>query len=333
MTDWVAVTGGCGYIGSHIAAQLKKIVGCKVLIIDREASDQPHTHWTADEIVDADIASPIAYGTLSRIRPMAVIHCAGTSLVSPSVSYPGNYYHNNVVKTIGLLDFMRNNNLNNFIFSSSASVYGESWAAICSEQSAKSPINPYGRTKAMIEDILEDYSNAYGINSVRFRYFNAAGADPSGKLGQAHGATHLLARIMESIIEKKTLTVYGDKYPTADGTCVRDYAHVADIARAHVLAIDYLKHNSGSHVFNLGSGNGTTVLEMLEATKRVTGQDVSYSIGENRIGDPAILVADINKAKKVLGWEPQYSVDDMVKHAWEWYKSNAYDQSGHSQNI
>lgn len=324
MSNWVAVTGGCGYIGSHIAAQLKEKVGFKVLVIDRDASNQPHTHWIADEIVDNDISSPSCHAALSRLRPHAIVHCAGTSLVGPSVKDPGTYYRNNVLKTIELLDFMNKNQLNNIIFSSSASVYGETWASICSENQHKNPINPYGKTKAMIEDILDDYSKAYGINNFRFRYFNAAGAEPDSRLGQIHGATHLLARIMESIINQQMLTVYGNKYPTSDGTCIRDYAHVSDIARAHVLAIDYLDKNPGSHVLNLGSGTGTTVLEMINATELVTGERVNYEIGDNRMGDPAILVADTSAAQTILNWRPEYNINDIVRHAWSWYQSKTY---------
>lgn len=324
MSNWVAVTGGCGYIGSHIAAQLKERVGFKVLVIDRDASNQTHTHWTADEIVDNDISSPSAYAALSRLKPHAIVHCAGTSLVGPSVKDPGTYYRNNVSKTIELLDFMRSNQLNNIIFSSSASVYGESWASICSEDQPKNPINPYGKTKAMIEDILDDYSRAYGINNFRFRYFNAAGAEPNSRLGQVHGATHLIARIMESIINDQTLTVYGNTYPTSDGTCIRDYAHVDDIARAHVLAIDYLSKNPGSYVLNLGSGSGTTVFEMITAAETATGKKVNYEIGSNRVGDPAILVANISAAKNILKWVPEYTITDIVKHAWSWYQSPIY---------
>lgn len=324
MKNWIAVTGGCGYIGSHIAAQLKENTDYKVLIIDRAASDMPHTHWTADEIVDADIDSGVSRASLLRIRPVAIIHCAGTSLVGPSIQNPGEYYNNNVIKSIKLMDFMRENHLNNLIFSSSASVYGESFASICSEAQAMKPINPYGSTKAIIEQVMEDYGRAYGLNNMRFRYFNAAGADPKSRLGQMEGATHLLAKIMENVTRSKELMIYGNIYPTKDGTCVRDYVHVSDIARAHVLAIDYLFNNTGSHVLNLGSGAGTTVLEMVKTTEEVTRNPVKYTIGETRVGDPAILIADSQLANKKLNWMPEYNLQDIVKHAWDWYTGSTY---------
>jgi UDP-glucose 4-epimerase len=324
MTQWIAVTGGSGYIGSHIACQIKENTDYKVLIIDRAASTMRHTHWLADELVDDDMVSDAATAALLGLRPKAIIHCAGTSLVGPSISDPSDYYSNNVVKTLQILDLMRNNGLNNIIFSSSAAVYGESWASVCDEDNQPDPINPYGNTKAIIETMLRDYGKAYGINSMSFRYFNAAGADPQSRLGQAKDATHLLARIMENILYGKGLTVYGNKYPTKDGTCVRDYAHVCDIARAHVLAIDYLKFNPGAHVLNLGSGNGTTVMEMIEATARVIGKDPSYTIGTERIGDPAILIANTHRANIDLKWQPRYNLGNIVLDARNWYLSDAY---------
>ncbi len=324
MSSWIAVTGGCGYIGSHIACELKERTDHKVLLIDRAASSAPHTHWLADELVDADIASSDAELALKSHRPKAIIHCAGTSLVGPSISDPGEYYQNNVVKTMGLLDLMRHNGLNNLIFSSSAAVYGESWAQVCSEDQSPEPINPYGNTKAIIETMLRDYGTAYNLSSMSFRYFNAAGADPRSRSGQAPGATHLVAKIMENLTEHSPLSIYGTGYPTKDGTCVRDYAHVCDIARAHVLAIDHLRINPSTYVYNIGSGEGTTVFEMIQAAQRVTGQLPKYSVGDVRIGDPAILIADTHRARIDLKWTPAYSLDDMIKSAWDWYHSDAY---------
>lgn len=324
MTQWVAVTGGCGYIGSHIACELKEKTSYKVLIIDRAASTMPHTHWLADALVDDDIVSDAAKAALLEYRPRAIIHCAGTSLVGPSITGPSDYYNNNVIKTIQLLDFMVANGLNNLIFSSSAAVYGESSAVLCSEDQDLDPINPYGNTKAIIEDVLRDYGTAYKLNSMSFRYFNAAGADPQSRLGQAKDATHLLARIMENMIYDKDLVIYGDKYPTRDGTCVRDYAHVCDIARAHVLAVEHLRFNAGAQVLNLGSGRGTTVFEMIAAVGRVTNQKLRYTIGPDRFGDPATLIADIHRANVDLKWQPSYSLDHIVEHARDWYLSDYY---------
>lgn len=327
MSDkWVAVTGGCGYIGSHIALELKQKTDYKVLIIDWAASNMPHTHWLADQLVNADFASQEALGYIELLNPEAIIHCAGTSLVGPSVTDPAEYYTNNVVGTVKMLNYINKycNTKPKVIFSSSASVYGTGWAKVCTEHDIPKPINPYGHTKAIVEMILRDYSTAYGINSLSFRYFNAAGADPQSRLGQNVGATHLVARIMESLVNGDKLTVYSKDYPTRDGTCVRDYAHVCDIARAHVLGIDYLTKHSGAHAINLGSGEGTTVFEVIHAAERVTGQPVNYEIGPDRIGDPAILVADTQKALHQLNWSPEYNVDDIIKHAWDWYHSENY---------
>lgn len=324
MADWIAVTGGCGYIGSHIACQLKEKTDYRVLIIDRAADQLAHTHWLADELIGHDIADVNSKLALKSYRPRAIIHCAGTSLVGPSISDPGEYYENNVAKTIDLLDFMRENQLNNMIFSSSASVYGEGWAMSCSEDQGTAPINPYGNTKAMIETILRDYGTAYGINSVSFRYFNAAGADPQSRLGQLPGATHLVARIIENLCDGAPLTIYGAQYPTRDKTCVRDYVHVCDIAAAHIIAIQHLRINPGTYVYNLGSGDGTTVFEMIQAAQRVTGQLPAFKVGDVRIGDPAILFADTHRANIDLKWQPGYTVDDILKTAWDWYHSDAY---------
>lgn len=327
MSDkWVAVTGGCGYIGSHIALELKQKTDYKILLIDWAADELPHTHWLADKIINDDYASRTALDTIEAIHPAAIIHCAGTSLVGPSVTDPSDYYNNNVLSTIKLLDRIKSCNINNIIFSSSASVYGTGWAKVCTEHDLPKPINPYGNTKAMVETILKDYSVAYGINSLSFRYFNAAGADPQSRLGQNVGATHLVARIMESLVKGDKLVVYSKDYPTRDGTCVRDYAHVCDIARAHVLGIDYLTKYPGAHAINLGSGEGTTVFEVIHAAERVTGHPVNYEIGPDRIGDPAILVADTQKAMYQLNWSPEYSVDDIIKHAWDWYHSENYQK-------
>lgn len=324
-TEWVAVTGGCGYIGSHIACELKQNTDYRVLIIDRNADAMSHTHWLADELINDDVVSQSSCDALAKIKPKAIIHCAGTSLVGPSITDPADYYNNNCTKTMQLLDTMRSNGIDKFIFSSSAAVYGRGFASVCSEHDIPSPINPYGNSKFIIELMLKDYCTAYGISSMSFRYFNAAGADPEARLGQDVGATHLVARIMESIVTGEVLTVYSKNYPTRDGTCVRDYAHVCDIARAHVLGIDYVTEHPGAHIINLGSGQGTTVFEMIHAAERVTNQRINYKIGPDRIGDPAILVASTEKAKHQLAWEPNYNVDDIVKHAWKWYHSDIYN--------
>jgi UDP-glucose 4-epimerase len=326
MGDWIAVTGGCGYIGSHIACELKSKTDHRVLIIDRAAGQLPHTHWLADQLVEDDVMGDRSRQALLDLRPKAIIHCAGTSLVGPSITDPGEYYRNNVAKTIDLLDLMVTNGLGNLIFSSSAAVYGESWAMSCDEEQDINPINPYGNTKAMIETVLRDYGTAYKLSSMSFRYFNAAGADPMGRLGQQPGATHLVAKIMENLAYGKQLVIYGDRYPTRDGTCIRDYAHVCDIARAHVLAINHLYRNPSTYIYNIGSGTGTTTFEMIQAAGRVIGRLPTYTVGDVRPGDPAILIAVTDRVHTDLKWHPNHTIDDMIKSAWDWYNGSIYGQ-------
>jgi UDP-glucose-4-epimerase GalE len=323
--SWIAVTGGCGYIGSHIAKQLGQLTSHNILLIDRNADNLRHTHGLADRFVCADFVSDDAFDALRATKPRTIIHCGGTSLVGPSIANPAEYYDNNVFKTVRLLDWIRDYaDGTDFIFSSSSSIYGDTPTGICDERTEKNPISPYARTKWIIEQVLQDYGRAYGINSLSFRYFNAAGADSCGLIGQLPHATHLLAAVIEHVLYNRQLEIYGDDYDTPDGTPIRDYTHVTDIAQAHVLGIDWLAENPGCHSINLGTGRGSSVKEILTATERALDVVLSPAILGRREGDPAKRAASNDLAAATLGWKPKRSLDEIVLTAHAWYNSEAY---------
>jgi UDP-glucose 4-epimerase len=251
------------------------------------------------------------------VQPNAIVHCAGTSLVGPSIKKPSDYYNNNVVKTLHLLNFITQAlPRTRFIFSSSAAVYGEPIITPCHEVDPKEPISPYGESKLMTEMILESYHCAYGLDYVAFRYFNACGADSQARHGQETGATHIIARVLESIRDQQDFVLNGIDYPTPDGTCVRDYVHVEDIARAHVMA---LGREVPAGVYNLGSNTGTSNREIIDTAQQVTGSAVIIQVGEKRAGDPPVLTASAAKFELVAGNWKQHSLTDMIRHAWAWY--------------
>lgn len=321
--DWIAITGGCGYVGSHIAAEIKQRTNGKTLVIDNRASKLPHTHRWADEVVDGDYDGPESFRLLSKLKPKAVIHCAARSLVGPSVTDPSGYYRENVGGLLRLLDHMRGNGIMNLIFSSSSSVYRDGQDA-AKENSILTPVNPYGRTKLMGEMILRDHCDAYGMSAVAFRYFNAVGAEPTLGLGQEPGATHVIARIMESQLKGERFVVNGGDYITPDGTCIRDYVHVNDIARAHLMGVAWLQDNPGFWAYNIGSGEGYSVLEVLRTVEIVTGKPVEHEIGPKRRGDPAFTLADTALIRRDLSWKPVKNLRTIVSDAAEWYNSDTY---------
>jgi UDP-glucose 4-epimerase len=237
--------------------------------------------------------------------------------VGPSVQNPSEYYNNNVVKTLRLLDIVKNSlPRTRFIFSSSAATYGEPIMNPCQEVDPCEPVSPYGQSKLMVEQILASYNRAYGLDYVAFRYFNACGAESRGRHGQAPGATHIIARVLESIRDQKEFVLNGDDFPTEDGTCVRDYVHVEDIARAHVMALDA---EIPSGVYNLGNNNGVSNREIIAAAERITGKKLKVVMGEARPGDPAVLTASAAKFGRVaMDWR-QFELDHMIQHAWAWY--------------
>ena len=311
----VVVTGAAGYIGGQIALQLRD-AGYTVTGIDRRPLPQ-HLQGIMD-FVQADFDSDESFRKIIELRPDAVIHCAGTSLVGPSIRYPSDYYNNNVVKTLHLLGIITSAlPKTRFIFSSSAATYGVPVASLsCQETDALKPISPYGESKLMVEQILAAYHQAYGLDYVAFRYFNACGADPQARHGQEAGATHIIARVLESVRDDQEFVLNGNDYDTADGTCVRDYVHVSDIAQAHVLA---LSKSIPAGVYNLGSNNGTSNQEIISAAERITEQQVKVVQGPKRPGDPGVLVASAAKFSILNKDWRKYTLDDMIQHAWNWY--------------
>ena len=311
----VVVTGAAGYIGGEIALLLKDS-GHTVVGIDRRPLPS-HLEDVMD-FVQADFDSDDSYRRLISVRPAAVVHCAGTSLVGPSILRPSDYYHNNVTKTLNLLNIvMAAIPQTRFIFSSSAAVYGEPVMTPCDEVDPREPISPYGQSKLMVEQILESYHRAYGLDYVAFRYFNACGADSQGRHGQEPGATHIIAQVLESIVQSKDFTLNGINYATPDGTCVRDYVHVEDIARALLLALD---SSVVSGVYNLATSTGVSNQEIITQAQQVTGRTVIMNIGAARPGDPPILTASAAKFDAVTGsaWR-RHDLHDLISHAWAWY--------------
>jgi len=311
----IVVTGAAGYIGGQIALRLAD-AGQQVLGIDRRPCHSGLTGAFTD-FVQCDFDSDQSYRKLLDVRPEAIIHCAGTSLVGPSITHPGDYYTNNVVKTLHLLDFLCNAMpRTKFIFSSSAATYGEPIMNPCHEVDPCEPVSPYGDSKLMIDMILKSYHRAYGLDYVSFRYFNACGADPQGRHGQEPGATHVIARLLEATRDEGTFKIYGVDYPTDDGTCVRDYVHVDDIARAHALS---LYHKIPAGVYNLGSNSGTSVKQIVERAQAVTDKMPTIQFGAARAGDPPILTASADKFNLVAGAWRHHDLDAMIQHAWAWY--------------
>lgn len=311
----VLVTGAAGYIGGQIALQLKD-AGHRILGIDRRAL--PRHLEDVMHFTQADIDSDDARRCIIESRPDVIIHCAGTSLVGPSVKNPSEYYFNNVVKSLYLLEFvLQVLPKTRIIFSSSASVYGEPVLNPISEVDPKEPLSPYGHSKLMVERMMESYAAAYNLDYVAFRYFNAAGADSKRRHGQEPGATHIVARVLESVRDNAEFTLNGVEFPTADGTCVRDYVHVEDIARAHILALDSTLVPTGS--YNLGSSTGVSNRQIISTATEVTGKSVKVKLGEARTGDPAVLTASSEKFDSICpGWRKN-NLKNIVQHAWNWY--------------
>jgi UDP-glucose 4-epimerase len=308
----VFVTGSSGFIGGQIVLNLKK-AGYRVLGIDiKKPSDIIMDHL--DQFYLDDFSSDHILQTIQQSKPFGIIHCAGSSLVAPSMINPLDYYNNNVVKTFELLKIMKEIPNTKFIFSSSASVFGKNAEKIY-DHTLRDPISPYGASKAMIELMLEGLHTAYSLKYVSLRYFNVAGADPKARHGQTADATHLIPRIIFSLRNNKEFEIYGNDFSTADGTCVRDYIHVDDLANAHILALS-TEISSGN--YNLGNGNGYSVMSVLKTAEQVLGP-IKYIFCKKRHGDPPKLIADSSSFQKLTGWTPKYSIVDMIKHAWAWH--------------
>ena len=324
MTRKVIVTGGCGYIGSHVARAFK-FEGDRVFVIDRVKRD--HTLKNIDGWLVEDFASVDALSFMVMEEPDIIVHCAGTSLVGPSNTDPGEYYNNNIAKFVQLLNVVKSMRKKPVImFSSSASVYGEPRQLPIPEDTVPDPISVYGRTKLMSEQILKDYARAYGIDSICFRYFNAAGAMPvTHDLGQETGATHIVARVLEANLRGEPFTVNGTDFDTPDGTCIRDYVHVWDIATAHIRGAEFISRHrkiddiAGSHIFNLGTNKGISNQDIVDYVTATYGlSTVLYK--DRRDGDPAVLVADAQAADTWLGWKPKHSdMRTIINSAYQWY--------------
>ena len=312
----VVVTGGAGYIGGQTVLALLD-AGHSVLAIDYSL-EKNHLIDSGAKWLVGDFSGEVALTAIKTFQPEAIIHCAGTSLVGPSMMNPEEYYNNNFVKTKKLCDFLVKENITaRLIFSSSAATYGNPIMTPCQEVDPCEPISPYGESKLMTEWMLRGYQRAYGLDYVAFRYFNACGADSQGRHGQVPGATHIIARVLESILNASNrFTLNGTDFATADGTCVRDYVHVEDIATAHVLA---LSDRVSAGVYNLGTKHGHSNLEVLQTAQQVTGHKLNYATGPQRAGDPAQLTADADKFAKISGWQPRWTLEDTIRHVWTWY--------------
>ena len=325
----VLVTGGAGYIGSHCILKLLE-TGHNVVIFDNYSTGHEETAAVLSNVVSKGKVVAAVKGDLLNISDIdnvfdsygidAVIHFAAFSQVSESMKDPGKYYRNNVCGTLNLLDSMRSHDVKKIVFSSTAATYGEPEYTPIDEDHPQKPINPYGMSKLMIERIMDDYDKAYGLRSVRLRYFNVAGADPEGRVGEVHEPeTHLIPNILKSVKGKgRRFSMFGTDYPTRDGTCIRDYVNVMDLADAHILALDYLNRGGKTDYFNLGTENGSSVREVFSACETITGSKIPLDVCDRRPGDPAVLVACNKKAREVLGWEPKNSLEDSIRAAYQW---------------
>ena len=315
MSKIILVTGAAGYIGGETMLRLKD-AGHNVVGVDTVALPA-HLGAVSDRFYQEDFSKSWGLQLLDEFEPQAIIHCAGSSLVGPSLARPADYYNNNFVKTKTLLDRIRDRRLNTrVIFSSSAACYGDPVITPCQEEDPCEPISPYGQSKLMIEWMLQSYRRAYGLDFIAFRYFNACGADSQARHGQASGATHIMARVLESLRDDKEFTLNGTDYATADGTCVRDYVHVEDIADAHVRALD---RNIAADVYNLGTKTGANNREIITTAERITGRELRVVEGGKREGDPAQLTASADRWHRVTGWSHRFSLEQTIQHAWTWY--------------
>lgn len=322
----ILVTGGAGYIGSHAVLALKR-AGYGVVILDNLVyghQDLVEKVLQVELIVGDTNDRALLDELFATHNIAAVMHFSAYAYVGESVTDPGKYYRNNVVGTLTLLEAMLAASVKSFVFSSTCATYGVPKTVPIPEDHPQDPINPYGATKLMVERVLADFDVAYGLKSVCFRYFNAAGADPTGLLGEDHNPeTHLIPLVLMAAMGKRqSVSIFGTDYPTTDGTCVRDYIHVTDLADAHVLGLEYLLQGGDTATFNLGNGNGFSVREVIDTAKEVTGKEIAVVESDRRPGDPPVLVGSGDKARKILGWDPKYSaIREIMSHAWQWHQS------------
>lgn len=316
----ILVTGGAGYIGSHTNKALNQ-AGYETIVLDNLVKGyEEFVKW--GEFINCDFGSSDVREVFENYDIDGVIHFAAFSSVAESMENPQKYLKNNYKNTLNLLNIMREYDVNKFILSSTAAVYGNPTKVPITENQDLKPINPYGHSKFITEKALEREHEKGDFNYVSLRYFNAAGCDFDGQIGEQHvPETHLIPLILDAAIGKRdSISIFGDDYDTPDGTCIRDYIHVNDLANAHILAYEYLKDNNESNIFNLGNGEGYSVKEVIDTCKKVTGKDFEVKIDSRREGDPDILIADSTKIKDVLGWVPKYDLETIVESAWKWHK-------------
>jgi UDP-arabinose 4-epimerase len=318
----VLVTGGAGYIGSHAC---KALAGAGYLPVAYDNLIYGNRHavrW--GPLVEGDILDrSFLDAALDEWKPVAIMHFAAFAYVGESVGDPGKYYRNNVSGTLSLLEAMRDAGLNRLIFSSTCATYGLPQSDLVDESHPQNPINPYGASKLMAERMLRDFDAAHGLKSISLRYFNAAGADAAGEIGESHDPeTHLIPLVLDAAAGRRShVTIYGDKYPTPDGTCIRDYIHVTDLADAHVRAMHALMEGASTTAYNLGNGSGYSVRQVIATAERVTKRTVPVQIGLQRAGDPPQLVGNAGRIRKELGWQPRNSnLDDIIASAWRWHE-------------
>jgi UDP-arabinose 4-epimerase len=320
----ILVTGGAGYIGSHACKALAQKGYTPIAYDNLVYGHRDAVRWGPLEM--GDIADRERLDeVIAHYRPEAVMHFAAYAYVGESVQNPAKYYRNNVAGTLNLLEALVHHGIGRIVFSSTCATYGIPEHIPIDDQHPQQPINPYGASKLMIERMLQDFDVAYGLRSVSLRYFNAAGADPDGEIGEDHDPeTHLVPLALQAALgQRGALRVFGTDYPTPDGSCIRDYVHVSDLAQAHVQALDYLADGGASIALNLGTGQGHSVLEVIEAARIVSGREIPVVLAGRREGDPPVLMAVADRARSVLGWQPIYpNLEDMLRHAWDWHRQS-----------
>ena len=318
----ILVTGGAGYVGSHAVRQLVR-EGYPSLVLDNLTYGHRELAKNVD-LVEGDVENTALLEKIFSDKSIeAVMHFAAYAYVGESVSDPGKYYQNNVVNSLRLLQAMLRAGVNKIIFSSSCATYGNPVQIPMTEDHPQNPISPYGATKLMVERILRDFDAAYGLRFVSFRYFNAAGADPEGDIGEWHDPeTHLIPLVLDAAAGKReAVQIYGTNYETPDGTCIRDYIHVTDIAQAHILGLKHLLAGKPSEAFNLGNGNGFSVREVVQTAEKVTGREIKAIETSRRPGDPAVLVGSSDKAQRLLGWRTRFpTLEAIISTAWQWHQ-------------